>query len=93
MPIYTFVHAVSLRAAPQAVLDYRIRSPEHKWRCTYKALQVLEFLLKRGSPACLTAAAELVVPLAALANFQYVGPDGRDYGLNVRLRCGPRRVG
>ncbi|KAG2426337.1 hypothetical protein HXX76_013094 [Chlamydomonas incerta] len=70
-----------------AVLDYRIRSPEHKWRCTYKALQVLEFLLKRGSPACLPAAAELVVPLAALANFQFVGPDGRDYGLNVRLRA------
>ncbi|KAG2490744.1 hypothetical protein HYH03_010899 [Edaphochlamys debaryana] len=70
-----------------AVLDYRIRSAEHKWRCVYKALQVLEFLLKRGSPQCLAAAGELLVPLAALSNFQHVGADGRDYGLNVRVRA------
>ncbi|KXZ54568.1 hypothetical protein GPECTOR_4g633 [Gonium pectorale] len=69
-----------------AVLEYRIQRPEHKWRCTYKALQVLEYLLCRGSPQCVAAASELLVPLAALANFDYVGPDGVDYGKNVKLR-------
>ncbi|GLC33495.1 hypothetical protein PLESTB_000081200 [Pleodorina starrii] len=70
-----------------AVLEYRVRSPEHKWRCVYKALQVLEYLLQRGSPQCVTAAQELLVPLAALQNFAYVGPDQKDYGQNVRLRA------
>ncbi len=55
---------------------------------------MLEYLLKRGSTHCLAAANELVVPLAALAaNFMYIGPDGRDYGVNVRLRCGRKGGG
>ncbi|GLI60022.1 hypothetical protein VaNZ11_002086 [Volvox africanus] len=70
-----------------AVLEYRIRSPEHKWLCVYKALQVLEYLLQRGSPHCCNAAQELVVPLAALQNFDYFGPDKRDHGKSVRLRA------
>ncbi len=58
-----------------------------------QALQVVEYLLRRGSPACLQAAGELLVPLAALANFAYLDPkDGRDCGVNVRLRAAAVKV-
>ncbi|EFJ47402.1 hypothetical protein VOLCADRAFT_92065 [Volvox carteri f. nagariensis] len=67
-----------------AVLEYRIRSPEHKWLCVYK---VLDYLLQRGSQHCCNAAQELVVPLGALQNFAFVGPDGKDHGMNVRKRA------
>ena len=58
--------------------------------CT-QALQVLEFLCKKGSEPCVPMAAQLLPQLAALGSFHYVGSDqgaGRtvDYGVNVRLR-------
>jgi ENTH domain len=36
--------------AQQAVLEFRLGYPPDKWRNVYKALTVLEFLLKRGAP-------------------------------------------
>ncbi len=51
-----------------------------------QALLVLEFLVKRGSPACPGMALPLVPLLLCLANFAYIGPDGKDYGANVRVR-------
>ena len=35
--------------ALQAVLEFRLGYPPDKWRNVYKALTVLEFLLKRGA--------------------------------------------
>ncbi len=53
-----------------------------------QALLLLEFLLKRGSLHCpRMARSELSQHLRALADFVYIGADGRDYGLNVRVRC------
>ncbi|GMH39165.1 hypothetical protein BSKO_07063 [Bryopsis sp. KO-2023] len=71
-----------------AVLELRLGYPVEKWRNVYKALQVLEFLLKRGSDHCLRLAKDdLQGPLSKLLDFEYVGPDGRDYGINVRVRA------
>ncbi len=72
----------------QAVLEFRLAYPAAKWRNVYKALTVLEFLLKRGSDACVAIARDdMMFRLDHLArNFDYFGPEGRDHGINVRHR-------
>lgn len=39
----------SIHHVKQAVLEFRLGYPPQKWRNVYKALTVLEFLLKRGA--------------------------------------------
>jgi hypothetical protein len=51
-----------------------------------QGLQVLEFLCKRGHDRCPVMAMPLIPLLKCLANFAYIGPDGKDYGANVRIR-------
>lgn len=72
-----------------AVLHFRMSQSGPKWRNIYKALQVLEFLIKRGSKESVEqASSEMPIILEALKDkFEYVGEDGRDYGLNVRVRA------
>ena len=54
---------------------------------TQQALMVTEYLLKRGSPASVALArAELAPLVARLRAFHSVGADGRDHGMNVRVR-------
>ena len=72
----------------QAVLQLRLGYAAAKWRNVYKALTVLEFLVRRGAERCVTLArSELLPKLEDLEAFQYVAPDGRDQGVNVRHRC------
>lgn len=53
----------------------------------FQALQVLEFLTKRGSDHCIAFAKDDIQDcLKNLRHFDYVGTDGRDYGVNVRIR-------
>lgn len=74
---------------PQAVVQLRLGYPPAKWRNVYKALTVLEFMVKRGSERCVAIARnELSHRLADLEGFQYVSPEGRDQGINVRHRFG-----
>lgn len=50
-------------------------------------MQVLEFILKRGSEAHIAdARTEFIEILKELKDFNYIGADGRDYGVNVRVR-------
>lgn len=74
---------------PQAVLEFRLAYPAVKWRNVYKALTVVDFLVMRGSPACVTIArSDLAFRLQDLAlRFYYYEPGGTDHGLNIRLRC------
>ena len=52
-----------------------------------QALQVLEFILKRGGEEGVRQAKEEFPDLLKeLEAFSYIGPDGRDYGINVRVR-------
>ena len=51
---------------------------------------MLEFLLKRGGSQCVRLAEDLVTKLEHLGQFAYISIDGRDQGVNVRHRCGPR---
>ncbi|CAL8468807.1 g8348 [Coccomyxa elongata] len=71
-----------------AVIQLRLGYPPAKWRNVYKALTVLEFLVKRGSERCVSMArSELTPRLEDLEGFQYVSPEGRDQGINVRHRA------
>jgi len=70
------------------VLQLRLGYAAAKWRNVYKALTVLEFLVRRGSGRCVALArSELLPKLEDLEDFQFVAPDGRDQGVNVRHRC------
>ena len=70
------------------MLQLRLGYVAAKWRNVYKALTVLEFLVRRGAERCVTLArSELLPKLEDLEAFQYVAPDGRDQGVNVRHRC------
>ncbi|KAL0033769.1 hypothetical protein WJX77_004657 [Trebouxia sp. C0004] len=70
-----------------AVIEFRLGYPNMKWRNVYKALTVLEFLIKRGSDQCVENAQNLKVRLEDLQAFEYTSPDGRDHGVNVRHRA------
>ncbi|KAL4448394.1 hypothetical protein ABPG75_005613 [Micractinium tetrahymenae] len=72
------------------VVDLRLGYPAHKWRNVYKGLTVLEYLVRHGSEACVRAAQSgpATTRLEWLASsFQYVSPEGRDLGVNVRHRA------
>ncbi len=62
-------------------------------------MQVAEFLAKRGSERCVELAQRSLLPMLKRLedDFQYVSSDGKDCGINVRLRCeqynGPRHQG
>lgn len=48
---------------------------------------MLEFILKRGGDACVSEAKlEFPEHITPLTKFSYIGPDGKDYGMNVRVR-------
>ncbi|KAL6759180.1 hypothetical protein V8C86DRAFT_2580768 [Haematococcus lacustris] len=69
-----------------AALEYRLMSPGERWRNVYKALLVLEFLIKRGADCCPSMALPLLPLLQCLQKFDYISPDGKDVGSNVRIR-------
>jgi hypothetical protein len=55
-----------------------------------QALQVVEFLLKKGSGLCVDLAKEdLRHYIEQLQTFEHSLPSGRDCGVNVRVRCAP----
>lgn len=63
-----------------AVLSSRLRTPD-KWRKTYKALVVVEWLATRGSPAAATRACGMRFLLEELRTYRHVDPDtGADQG-------------
>ncbi|KAK9805408.1 hypothetical protein WJX73_002177 [Symbiochloris irregularis] len=71
-----------------AVLQARMGRPPLKWRNIYKSLTVLEYLLKNGSQLCVSLTnSEVLFKLESLETFEYVSSEGKDQGINVRLRA------
>lgn len=58
-----------------------------EWRQIYKALQLLEFLIKHGSERVIDDARGHVTLLKMLRQFQFIDANGKDQGLNVRNRA------
>lgn len=57
-----------------------------EWRQIYKALQLMEFLIKNGSERVIDDARSHLSLLKMLKQFHYIDQNGKDQGLNVRNR-------
>ncbi|PPQ65896.1 hypothetical protein CVT26_000916 [Gymnopilus dilepis] len=57
-----------------------------QWRQIYKALQLLEYLIKHGSERVVDDARSHISTLKMLRNFHYIDEKGKDQGINVRNR-------
>ncbi|TFK27668.1 ENTH-domain-containing protein [Coprinopsis marcescibilis] len=58
-----------------------------QWRQIYKALQLLEYLVKNGSERVVDDARSHISTLKMLRNFHYIDDKGKDEGINVRNRA------
>ncbi|KAJ3162708.1 Epsin-3, clathrin recruitment and traffic between the Golgi and endosome [Geranomyces michiganensis] len=58
-----------------------------EWRQIYKALQLLDYLIKNGSERVIDSVREHIYELKAMRSFQYVDEKGKDQGINVRHRA------
>ncbi|GAB0137217.1 hypothetical protein EsDP_00005493 [Epichloe bromicola] len=58
-----------------------------EWRQIYKALQLLEFLIKHGSERVIDDARGHIALLKMLRQFHYIDQNGKDQGINVRNRA------
>ncbi|KAG0143416.1 hypothetical protein CROQUDRAFT_48796 [Cronartium quercuum f. sp. fusiforme G11] len=58
-----------------------------EWRQIYKALQLLEYLIKHGSERVIDDARSHVSMIKVLRSFHYVDEKGKDQGINVRNRA------
>ncbi|KAF5100001.1 hypothetical protein D0Z03_000904 [Geotrichum reessii] len=59
----------------------------NEWRQIYKALQLLEYLIKNGSERVVDYARSHVAVIDMLKNFHYINSEGKDQGINVRNRA------
>ncbi|KAF2669141.1 ENTH-domain-containing protein [Microthyrium microscopicum] len=57
-----------------------------QWRQIYKALQLLEFLIKNGSERVIDDARSHLSLLKMLKQFHFIDANGKDQGINVRNR-------
>ncbi|ODQ83059.1 hypothetical protein BABINDRAFT_31016, partial [Babjeviella inositovora NRRL Y-12698] len=59
----------------------------NEWRQIYKALQLLEYLIKNGSERLVDDARANISVITMLRSFHYVDSKGQDQGINVRNRA------
>ncbi|KAG8994449.1 Epsin-3, clathrin recruitment and traffic between the Golgi and endosome [Tulasnella sp. JGI-2019a] len=57
-----------------------------QWRQIYKALQLLEYIIKHGSERVVDDARSHLSTIKMLRNFHYIDESGKDQGINVRNR-------
>ncbi|XP_013397811.1 clathrin interactor 1 isoform X2 [Lingula anatina] len=56
------------------------------WRRTYKALLLLNYLIRNGSERVVTSAREHIYDLRGLEPYQFIDEHGKDQGINVRQK-------
>lgn len=59
---------------------------QSNWRRTYKALIVLNYIVKNGAERAVTSAREHIYDLKTLENYTHIDETGKDCGANVRIR-------
>lgn len=57
-----------------------------QWRQIYKALQLLEYLVKNGSERVVDDARSHIATIKMLRNFYYIDEKGKDQGINGMSR-------
>lgn len=65
----------------------RLNDHGKNWRHVYKALTLLDYLIKTGSERVATECRENIYTIQTLRDFQYIDRDGRDQGVNVREKA------
>ncbi|KAK2505587.1 hypothetical protein MC885_014365 [Smutsia gigantea] len=62
----------------------RLNDHGKNWRHVYKALTLLDYLIKTGSERVAQQCRENIFTIQTLKDFQYMDRDGKDQGINVR---------
>ncbi|XP_058708349.1 epsin-3 isoform X2 [Poecile atricapillus] len=62
----------------------RLNDSGKNWRHVYKALTLLDYLIKTGSEKVTHQCRENLYTIQTLKDFQYVDRDGKDQGINIR---------
>ncbi|XP_068192560.1 epsin-3 isoform X6 [Antennarius striatus] len=65
----------------------RLNDHGKNWRHVYKALTLLDYLIKTGSERVAQECRENIYTVQTLRDFQYIDRDGRDQGINVREKA------
>ncbi|GJZ79234.1 clathrin interactor EPSIN 1 [Tanacetum coccineum] len=68
------------------VLWARLTETDRNWRHVYKALAVIEYLVANGSERAVDDIIEHTFQISSLSSFEYVEPNGKDSGINVRKK-------
>uniref|UniRef100_A0A1A8A2Q9 Epsin 2 n=4 Tax=Nothobranchius TaxID=28779 RepID=A0A1A8A2Q9_NOTFU len=62
----------------------RLNDHGKNWRHVYKALTLLDYLIKTGSERVALQCKENIFAIQTLKDFQYIDKDAKDQGINVR---------
>ncbi|KAF2858995.1 ENTH-domain-containing protein [Piedraia hortae CBS 480.64] len=81
----TFNYQLLNEIMPMIYKRFTEKSAE-EWRQIYKALQLLEFLIKNGAERVIDDARAHLGLLRLLRQFHYIDENGKDQGVNVRNR-------
>ncbi|KAK4504407.1 hypothetical protein PRZ48_005323 [Zasmidium cellare] len=81
----TFNYQLLNEIMPMIYKRFTEKSAE-EWRQIYKALQLMEFLVKNGSERVIDDARSHMSLLKMLRQFHYIDQNGKDQGINVRNR-------
>ncbi|XP_062294242.1 epsin-3 isoform X5 [Scomber scombrus] len=65
----------------------RLNDHGKNWRHVYKALTLVDYLIKTGSERVAQECRENIYTIQTLRDFQYIDRDGRDQGVNVREKA------
>nr|XP_046270188.1 epsin-3 isoform X2 [Scatophagus argus] len=65
----------------------RLNDHGKNWRHVYKALTLVDYLIKTGSERVAQECRENIHTIQTLRDFQYIDRDGRDQGVNVREKA------
>ncbi|XP_060169418.1 clathrin interactor EPSIN 1-like isoform X1 [Lycium barbarum] len=69
------------------VLWTRLPETGKNWRYVYKSLAVIEYLVAHGSERAVDEIVEHTYQISSLTSFEYVEPNGKDMGINVRKKA------
>ncbi|KAJ0057824.1 hypothetical protein NL108_002939, partial [Boleophthalmus pectinirostris] len=74
-------------AEVMGMLWKRLNDHGKNWRHVYKALTLMDYLVKTGSEQVAKECREKIYSIQTLRDFQYLDRDGRDQGINVREKA------
>ncbi|XP_017280935.1 epsin-3 isoform X2 [Kryptolebias marmoratus] len=74
-------------AEVMGIIWKRLNDHGKNWRHVYKALTLLDYLVKSGSERVAKASRDNIFAIQTLKDFQYLDRDGRDQGINVREKA------